>query len=99
MPPARQAPAGGHLRLGGRPFDRDRGAALLANHGLVTCAATPEKALSNAALVERTVEPYGLVLKAGHWYLVAPRLTFQHLVLFCRVLVATVIGRRMTASR
>lgn len=34
----------------------DRGAALLANHGLVTCAATPEKALHNAALVERTAQ-------------------------------------------
>lgn len=32
----------------------DRGAALLANHGLVTCAATPAKALHIAALVERT---------------------------------------------
>jgi L-fuculose-phosphate aldolase len=34
----------------------DRGAALLANHGLVTCAATPQKALFNAALVERTAK-------------------------------------------
>lgn len=34
----------------------DRGAALLANHGLVTCAATPDKALHNAALVERTAQ-------------------------------------------
>jgi L-fuculose-phosphate aldolase len=34
----------------------DRGAALLANHGLVTCAATPEQALHNAALVERTAK-------------------------------------------
>jgi L-fuculose-phosphate aldolase len=34
----------------------DRGAVLLANHGLVTCAATPEKALHNAALVERTAK-------------------------------------------
>jgi L-fuculose-phosphate aldolase len=34
----------------------DRGAALLANHGLVTCAATPEKALANAGLVERTAK-------------------------------------------
>ena len=32
----------------------DRGAALLANHGLVTCASTPAKALHNAALAERT---------------------------------------------
>lgn len=34
----------------------DRGAALLANHGLVTCAATPDKALHHAALVERTAK-------------------------------------------
>ena len=34
----------------------DRGAALLANHGLVTCASTPEKALHHAGLVERTAQ-------------------------------------------
>jgi L-fuculose-phosphate aldolase len=34
----------------------DRGAALLANHGLVTCGASPETALHNAALVERTAK-------------------------------------------
>jgi hypothetical protein len=34
-----------------------------------------------------------IAMLLGHWYLVAPRLTFQHLVLFCRVLVATVIVR------
>jgi len=34
----------------------DRGAALLANHGLVTCAATPETALHHAGLVERTAK-------------------------------------------
>ena len=34
----------------------DRSAALLANHGLVTCASSPEKALHNAALVERTAK-------------------------------------------
>lgn len=34
----------------------DRGAALLANHGLVTCAVTPAKALAHAALVERTAK-------------------------------------------
>jgi L-fuculose-phosphate aldolase len=32
----------------------DRGAALLANHGLVSCGPTPERALHNAALAERT---------------------------------------------
>jgi len=34
----------------------DRGAALLANHGLVTCGPSPEKALRNAALAERTAK-------------------------------------------
>jgi L-fuculose-phosphate aldolase len=34
----------------------DRGAALLANHGLVTCGPTPAKALHNAALAERTAK-------------------------------------------
>ena len=34
----------------------DRGAALLANHGLVTCGSNPEKALGNAALIERTAK-------------------------------------------
>jgi L-fuculose-phosphate aldolase len=34
----------------------DRGAALLANHGLVTCGPSPEKAPSNAALAERTAK-------------------------------------------
>jgi L-fuculose-phosphate aldolase len=34
----------------------DRGAALLANHGLVSCAASPHKALHNAALAERTAQ-------------------------------------------
>jgi len=34
----------------------DRGAALLANHGLVTCGPSPEQALHNAALVERTAK-------------------------------------------
>ena len=34
----------------------DRGAVLLANHGLVTCGPTPAKALHNAALAERTAQ-------------------------------------------
>jgi L-fuculose-phosphate aldolase len=34
----------------------DRGAALLANHGLVTCGSSPDQALHNAALVERTAK-------------------------------------------
>ena len=34
----------------------DRGAVLLANHGLVTCGSSPEQALHHAALVERTAQ-------------------------------------------
>ena len=34
----------------------DRGAAVLANHGLVTCGPTPETALHNAALAEGTAK-------------------------------------------
>ena len=48
----------GTVELGDEVADHlvDRGAALLANHGLVTCASTPAKALHNAALVERTAK-------------------------------------------
>ncbi len=48
----------GSVALGDEVADHlaDRGATLLANHGLVTCAASPEKALHNAALVERTAK-------------------------------------------
>ena len=35
---------------------KDRSAALLANHGMVTIGATPEKALHAAGVVERTAE-------------------------------------------
>ena len=48
----------GSAELGEEVADHlaDRGAALLANHGLVTCGSSPEKALHNAALVERTAK-------------------------------------------
>lgn len=48
----------GSVALGDEVADHlaDRGATLLANHGLVTCAASPEKALHNAALAERTAK-------------------------------------------
>ncbi len=48
----------GTVELGDEVADHlaDRGAALLANHGLVTCGPSPEKALHNAALVERTAK-------------------------------------------
>ncbi len=34
-----------------------------------------------------------ITMLLGHWYLVAPRLTFRHLVVFCRVLVGAVVLR------
>jgi len=48
----------GSRELGDEVADHlgDRGAALLANHGLVTCASTPDKALHHAGLVERTAK-------------------------------------------
>jgi L-fuculose-phosphate aldolase len=46
----------GSKALGDEVADKlaDRSAALLANHGLVTCGATPAEALHHAALAERT---------------------------------------------
>jgi hypothetical protein len=37
-----------------------------------------------------------ITMLLGHWYLISPRLTFRHLVLFCWVLMA-VIGVRLLA--
>jgi hypothetical protein len=34
-----------------------------------------------------------ITMLLGHWYLVAPRLTFRHLVVFCRVLLGVVVVR------
>jgi hypothetical protein len=34
-----------------------------------------------------------IAMLLGHWYLVAPRLTFRHLVVFCWVLLGTVVLR------
>lgn len=39
-----------------------------------------------------------ITMLLGHWYLVAPRLTFRHLVVFCRVLVGTVILRLLVLA-
>lgn len=48
----------GTLELGEEVASKlgDRSAALLANHGLVTCGPSPEKALHHAALAERTAK-------------------------------------------
>lgn len=37
-----------------------------------------------------------ITMLLGHWYLVAPKLTFRHLTVFCRVLLA-VVGLRLLA--
>ena len=34
----------------------------------------------------------------GHWYLIAPRLTFRHLVVFCSVLLAVVLVRPLAVA-
>jgi hypothetical protein len=39
-----------------------------------------------------------ITMLLGHWYLVAPRLTFRHLVVFCWVLLAVVVLRLATVG-
>lgn len=73
------------------------GALLLAGRHLVP-AATPlprQPALLTAALLSSAlVLGWSLVtMLLGHWYLVSPKLTFRHLVVFCWVLVGVVLAR------
>jgi hypothetical protein len=73
-------------------------AALLATGGAL---AAPAVALPHRSpLVAATLLASALLLGwslvtmlLGHWYLVAPRLAFRHLVVFCRVLLAAVALR------
>ncbi|HEX5759294.1 MAG TPA: hypothetical protein VF121_08875 [Thermoanaerobaculia bacterium] len=39
-----------------------------------------------------------ITMLLGHWYLVAPRLTFRHLTVFCRVLLGTLLVRLVTVA-
>ncbi|HEV8578283.1 MAG TPA: hypothetical protein VGX68_04310 [Thermoanaerobaculia bacterium] len=39
-----------------------------------------------------------ITMLLGHWYLVAPKLTFRHLTVFCRVLVAAVLLRLLAVG-
>jgi len=39
-----------------------------------------------------------ITMLLGHWYLVAPKLTFRHLVVFCRVLLGTVLLRLLAVG-
>jgi hypothetical protein len=72
---------------------------------LLVCGAalTPESPipyhsalLASALLLSAVLIGWSLVtMLLGHWYLVAPRLTFRHLTLFCWVLLAAVVARAL----
>jgi hypothetical protein len=73
-------------------------AALFAAGGAVapSPAALPFRAplVAAALLTSALLLGWSLItMLLGHWYLVAPRLNFRHLVVFCRVLVAAVVAR------
>jgi hypothetical protein len=73
------------------------GALILAGHHLISTATplpyrdplTVVCLLSSALLLGWSL----IAMLLGHWYLVAPRLTFRHLVVFCWVLLGTVVLR------
>ena len=73
------------------------GALLLAGSALI---ATPTPLPHRSALLVASLVLSSLMLGwslvamlLGHWYLIAPRLTFRHLVIFCWVLLAIVVVR------
>jgi hypothetical protein len=73
------------------------GALILASHHLIS-AATPlpyrEPLAIVGLLTSALLLGWSLIaMLLGHWYLVAPRLTFRHLVVFCWVLLGTVVLR------
>lgn len=73
------------------------GALLLAGRHLVL-AATPlprhALLLTAALLTSALLLGWSLVtMLLGHWYLVSPKLTFRHLVVFCWVLLGVVLAR------
>jgi hypothetical protein len=39
-----------------------------------------------------------ITMLLGHWYLVAPKLTFRHLTVFCWILLAVVVARCLTVG-
>jgi len=65
---------------------------LLAGRGLVgpvTELPHRQSLLAASLLASALLLGWSLItMLLGHWYLVAPRLTFRHLVVFCRVLLA-----------
>jgi hypothetical protein len=78
-------------------------AALLAAGATLVATPPPSPVPFRAALVAASLVSSALLLGwsliamlLGHWYLVAPRLAFRHLVLFCWVLLAAVLLRLAT---
>lgn len=72
--------------------------ALLIGAGELVHRTTPmpqrELLLAVALLLSALTLGWSLItMLLGHWYLVAPRLTFRHLVVFCWVLLAVVLLR------
>lgn len=71
-------------------------ALLLAGRAPAAAVVLPHRAplVALALLASALLLGWSLItMLLGHWYLVAPRLTFRHLVVFCRVLVAAVALR------
>ena len=75
---------------------------LIAGHSLIT---TPTPLPHRELLLTLNLAASALLLGwslvtmlLGHWYLVVPGLRFRHLVIFCRVLLATVLVRILTVG-
>jgi len=39
-----------------------------------------------------------ITMLLGHWYLIAPRLNFRHLILYCRVLLLSIVARALAVG-
>jgi len=76
-------------------------ALLIAGHHLSPVGALPYQAPLLAASLVASAALVGwslITMLLGHWYLVAPRLTFRHLTLFCWVLLAAVVARGLAVG-
>jgi len=76
-------------------------ALLIAGRALTPVGPLPYQALLLVVALAASAVLLGwslVTMLLGHWYLVAPRLTFRHLTLFCWVLLATVVVRGLVVS-
>jgi hypothetical protein len=78
------------------------GALLLVTPELsILAPALPYRLLLSGAAVLSSALLLGwslITMLLGHWYLVSPRLTFRHLVIFCWVLMAVIGARLLTVG-